>query len=71
MIGAVFLDVAKAFDTLLVDGLPYKLTILSFPFLACLNYIVLPKGRTLEASFQSATSTRRRKRARVAQRGII
>ena len=29
--GAVFLDVAKAFDTVLVDGLLYKLTILSFP----------------------------------------
>jgi hypothetical protein len=49
--GAVFLDVAKAFDTVWVDGLLYKLTILSFP-----SYLVKPitsylKGRTFEASF--------------------
>ena len=29
--GAVFLDVAKAFDTLWIDGLLYKLTLLTFP----------------------------------------
>jgi hypothetical protein len=29
--GAVFFDVAKAFDTVYVDGLLYKLTILNFP----------------------------------------
>jgi hypothetical protein len=29
--GTVFLDVAKAFDTVWVDGLLYKLTILNFP----------------------------------------
>jgi hypothetical protein len=29
--GAVFLDVAKALDTVWVDGLLYKLTILNFP----------------------------------------
>ena len=29
--GAVFLDVAKAFDTVWVDGLLYKLTTLNFP----------------------------------------
>jgi hypothetical protein len=28
---AVFLDVAKAFDTLRIDGLLYKLAILNFP----------------------------------------
>ena len=33
--GAVFLDVAKAFDTVWVDGLLYKLTLLKFP-----SYIV-------------------------------
>jgi hypothetical protein len=32
---AVFLDVAKAFDTVRIDGLLYKLTILLFP-----SYIV-------------------------------
>ena len=31
LIGAVFLDVAKAFDTVWVDGLVYKLTVLNFP----------------------------------------
>jgi hypothetical protein len=30
--GAVFLDVAKVFDTVWIDGLPYKLTLLNFPF---------------------------------------
>jgi hypothetical protein len=30
--GAVFLDVAKAFDTVWVDGLLYKLTLLNFEF---------------------------------------
>jgi len=29
--GAVFLDVAKAFDTVWIDGLRYKLTLLNFP----------------------------------------
>ena len=28
--GAVFLDVAKAFDTVWIDGLLYKLTLLNF-----------------------------------------
>jgi len=29
--GEVFLDVAKAFDTVWIDGLLYKLTLLNFP----------------------------------------
>jgi hypothetical protein len=29
--GAVFLDVAKAFDTVWVDGLAYKLMAFNFP----------------------------------------
>jgi dihydroorotate dehydrogenase len=29
--GAVFLDVAKALDTVGIDGVIYKLTILNFP----------------------------------------
>jgi hypothetical protein len=33
--GAVFLDVDKAFDTVYIDGLLYKLTLLKFP-----SYIV-------------------------------
>jgi len=33
--GTVFLDVAKAFDTVWIDGLLYKLSLLNFP-----SYIV-------------------------------
>jgi len=29
---AVFLDVAKAFDTVWIDGLLYNLTLINFPF---------------------------------------
>jgi hypothetical protein len=48
---AVFLDVAKAFDTVSIDGLLYKLTLLIFP-----SYVVhtIPsylKDRAFEASF--------------------
>ena len=68
--GAVFLDVAKAFDSVWVDGLLYKLTVLNFP-----SYLVRTKSyylnsRTFEASFQTATSTCRM-RAAVAKGGII
>jgi len=52
---AVFLDVAKAFNTIRIDGLLYKLKLLNFP-----SYIVHTisshlRGRTFEASFQTAT----------------
>ena len=39
--GAVFLDEAKAFDTVWIDGLLYKLTILNFP-----SYLSHPTSRT-------------------------
>jgi len=69
--GAVFLDVAKAFDTFRIDGLLYKLTHLNFP-----SYIphTIPSylcGRSFETSFQTATTTLRSMRARVAQGGLI
>jgi hypothetical protein len=69
--GAVFLDVAKAFDTVWVEGLLYKLTILDFP-----SYLVktLPSylhHRTFQTSFRSATSSRRNMRAGVAQGGLV
>jgi hypothetical protein len=56
--GAVFLDVSKAFDTVWIDGLLYKLTLLNLP-----SYIVqiissYHRGWTFEASFQTATSSR-------------
>jgi hypothetical protein len=63
--GAVFLDVIKASDTVWVEGLLYKLTILNFP-----SYLVktLPSylhHRTFQTSFKSATFTRRTMRAGV------
>jgi hypothetical protein len=68
--GAVFLDVAKAFETVWIDGLIYKLTLLNFP-----SYIVYTisylKDRTFEAPFQTATSSRRIVRAGVTQGGLI
>jgi hypothetical protein len=71
LIGAVFLDVSNAFDTVWIDGLHYKLTLLNFP-----SYIVhtIPsylRGRTFEASFQTAMSSRRGMRAGVAQGCLI
>jgi hypothetical protein len=69
--GAVFLDVAKAFDTVWVAGLLYKFTNLHFPsYLVKVTSSYL-NGRTFEASFQTAISTIRRMLAGVAQGGII
>ena len=62
---------AKSFDTVWTEGLLYKLTVLNFP-----SYLVniissYLRGRTFEASFQTATSSRRGMRAGVAQGGLI
>jgi hypothetical protein len=54
--GAIFLEVAKAFDTVWVDGLLLKLTVLNFPsYLVKIiaSYIHNP---TFEAAFVTATS---------------
>jgi hypothetical protein len=40
--GAGFLDVAKAFDTVWVKGLLYKLTVLNFPSYLVKNHILIP-----------------------------
>jgi len=67
--GAVLLDVVKAFDTVWIDGFLDKLTLLKFP-----SYIVHTpylRGRTFEASFRTATSSRRGMRAGLAQGGLI
>jgi len=69
--GAVFLDVAKAFDTVWIDGLLYKLTLLKFPSYIVHNISSYLKDRTFEASFQTATSFRPGMRAVVAQGGLI
>ena len=64
---AVFLDVAKAIDTVWDDGLLHKLTILSFPSYLVKNISSYLKGRTFEASFQTDTFTSRRMRPDLAQ----
>jgi len=65
--GAVFLDVAKAFDTVWIDGLIYKLTLLNFPSYVVHTILSYLRDRTFEASFQTATSSRRGMKAGVAQ----
>jgi len=69
--GAVFLDVAKAFDTFWIEGLLYKFTVLNFP--SYLVHIISSylRGRTFEATFLTATSSRRGMRAGVVQGGLI
>ena len=69
--GVVFLDVAKAFDTVWVDDLLFKLTALNFPSYLVKTISSYLHNMTFEASFQTATSTRRGKRAGVAQGGLV
>ena len=69
--GAVFLDVAKPFDTVWINGLLYKLTLLNFPSYIVHTISSYLRGRTFEASFQTATSSRRGMRGGVAQGGLI
>ena len=68
---AVFLDVAKAFDTIWIDGLLYKLTLLNFPSYMVHTISSYLWGRMFEASFQTATSSRRGMRAGVDLGGLI
>jgi hypothetical protein len=63
-------NVIKPFDTIWIYSLLYKLTILNFNPYLVKNISSYLKGRTFEASFQTATSTSRM-RAGVAQGGII
>ena len=69
--GAVFLDVAKAFDTVWIEGPIFKLTSLIFPSYLVKVLSSYLNGQTFEASIQTATSTNRRMRADVAQGEII
>jgi hypothetical protein len=69
--GAVFLDVAKAFDTVWIDGILYKLTLLNFPSYIVLTISSYLKERTFEVSLQTATPSRRIMRAGVSQGGLI
>jgi len=67
--GAVFLDVAKAFDTVWIDGLLHKRILLNLTSYIVHTISSYLRGRTFEASFQTATSSRRGMRAGVAQGG--
>jgi hypothetical protein len=69
--GAGFLDEAKAFDTVLIDGLLYKFTLFNFPPYIVHTISSYLRGQTFEASFQTATPSRRRIRAGVANGGLI
>jgi len=64
---AVFLDVAKAFDTAWIDGLLYKLTLLNLPPHIVHTISLYLRDRTFEAFFQTAMSSCRGMRAEVAQ----
>jgi len=68
--GAVFLCVAKAFDTVWIDGLLYKLTFLNFPTYVVHTISSYLRGREFEASFQTTKSSRRVMRAGVGQGGV-
>jgi len=69
--GAVFLDVGKAFDTVWIDDLLYKLTLLNFPSYIVHTISTYLRGRTFEAPFQKATSSRRGMRTGVGLGGLI
>jgi hypothetical protein len=69
--GAVFLDVAKAFDTVWVKGLLHKLTVLNFPSYLVKTISSYLDYRTFQTSFQSATTTRRGMRAGMVQGGLV
>jgi hypothetical protein len=53
---AVFLDVSKAFDTVLVDSMLYKLTVLNFTSYLVKSVPSYLLDRTFKVSFQTATS---------------
>jgi uncharacterized protein with PQ loop repeat len=67
----VFLDVAKASDAFGIDGLLVKLTILNSPSYLVQTISAYLRGRTFEASFQTATSSCRVIRVWVAHGGLI
>ena len=68
---AVFLDVIKELRYCFVEGRLYKLTILNFPSYLLKSISFYLQGRNFEASYQTATSSRRGMQAGVAQCGLI
>jgi hypothetical protein len=69
--GAFFLDVAKAFVTVWIDDLLYNLTLQNFPSYIVHTIFSYVRGRTFEASYQTATTSRRIMRAELALGGLI
>jgi hypothetical protein len=69
--GAVFLDVAKALDTVWVEVLLYKLTILNFSTYLVKTLSSHLHHRTFQTFFKSATSTRGIIWSGVAQGGLV
>jgi len=69
--GAVFLDVAKAFYTVWIVDLLYKLKLLKFSSYIIHTISSYLRCRTFEAFFQTATSSRRGMRAGATQGGLI
>jgi hypothetical protein len=63
--------VAKAFDTVWIDGLLYKVTLLNFPSYIVHTISSYLRDRTFEVSFQTATSSCRGMQAGVAQGGLL
>jgi hypothetical protein len=63
--------VAKAFDTIWVDDLLYKLMVLNFPSYFVRTISSYMHGWLFEASFQTTTFTRCGMWARVAQGGLV
>jgi len=68
---AVFLDVAKAFDTVWIEGFLCRLIVLNFPSCLVKTFSLYLQCRTSQANFQSAMSTCHSKRPGVAQGGIV
>ena len=68
---AVFLDVAKAFDAVWIDGLLYNLTLLKFPSYIVHTISSYLRDQTFDASFQTAMSSRLGMRAGSSLGGLI
>ena len=62
---------AKALDTVWIDGLLYKLTLLKIPSYIVHTISSYLRDRTFEVSFQTTSSSRRSMRAEVDQGGLI
>ena len=67
----VFLDVAKAFDSVWIESPLYKLILLEFPSYLVKTISSYLTSRSIVASFRYATSSRHLMRAGIPQGGVI